>query len=309
MSPGLSRSGVVVVDKGAGMTSFDVVALVRRALHARRVGHGGTLDPSATGVLPVLIGEATKLAPYVLDHDKEYVATVRLGITTDTQDTTGRVVSTAPVPRLSSDDIQAACAAFVGRLRQVPPMYSAIHHQGQRLYELARAGVEVEREPREVVVHSIELEETAGTSLTVRVVCGRGTYVRTLAADLGARLGCGGALERLVRTRVGAWTLQEAVATASFGTMSEDEIWRWVLPPESAVMGLPAVSLAAGAAGAFRHGQAVRLRLGNATSSGLVRVRSDDVFLGVGEVVTGPLRVRPVRLLHADRSQPPVLPA
>ena len=146
------RSGVLVVDKGAGVTSFQVVSRLRRLLPAPKVGHGGTLDPAATGVLPILIGEATKLAPYLMDHDKEYLAVIRLGIATDTQDLTGTVLAEARVPALSREDIERACAPLTGVIAQVPPMYSAVHHAGRRLYELARAGVEVERAAREVVV-------------------------------------------------------------------------------------------------------------------------------------------------------------
>src|SRR3989304_4290168 len=150
-------------------------------LCAKRVGHGGTLDPDATGVLPVLIGEATKLMPYLVDQDKEYVATVRFGITTDTHDMSGRVLAGAPVPDLPPAGLAAACRPFVGRITQVPPMYSAVHHDGRRLYELARAGVAVERAPREVVVRSITLEEVAPPRAPLRVVCGKGTYLRVLA--------------------------------------------------------------------------------------------------------------------------------
>src|SRR5256885_135117 len=147
----VARSGVLVVDKPAGMTSFDVVGRVRVRLRVRRVGHAGTLDPDATGVLPVLIGEATKLMPYIAEHDKEYRAVIRFGVRTDTQDTSGRVLFETAVPSLSRDAVVSAARAFVGRIRQTPPMYSAVHHEGHRLYELAREGGEVERHPRELV--------------------------------------------------------------------------------------------------------------------------------------------------------------
>src|SRR5262245_49696390 len=170
-----SRSGVLAVDKPSGATSFDMVALLRRRLGVRRIGHAGTLDPAATGVLPLLIGEATKLVPYLADEDKEYVATIRFGVTTDTQDLTGTVLSTAPVPALTPDVVTAATRRFVGRIRQVPPMFSALHHEGRRLYELAREGVEVERAPREVFVHEIVVDAVTAQTATLRIVCGRGT--------------------------------------------------------------------------------------------------------------------------------------
>ncbi|HKW95530.1 MAG TPA: tRNA pseudouridine(55) synthase TruB, partial [Methylomirabilota bacterium] len=205
------RSGVLPVEKGPDVTSFQVVAHLRRVLRAPRIGHGGTLDPAATGLLPILIGEATKLTPYLVELDKEYVATVRLGVTTETQDLSGAVLETTPVPALDAAALEAALARFVGRIHQVPPMFSALRRGGKRLYELARQGVEVEREPREVTIHSIVLESVALPDLVIRVRCGKGTYVRTLAADLGAALGCGGALAALVRTRVGPYTLETAV--------------------------------------------------------------------------------------------------
>ena len=157
-------SGILVVDKTAGATSFDAVALARKRLGVRRIGHAGTLDPPATGVLPLLVGEATKLTPYLMDQDKEYVATVRFGVTTDTHDLSGRVLSETPVNGLTRDRLDAACRGFVGRITQVPPMYSAVHHEGRRLYELAREGVEVERTPRDVVISAIDVERIARAS-------------------------------------------------------------------------------------------------------------------------------------------------
>ena len=212
MSDESIRSGVLVVDKGRGATSFDVVAIVRRRLGVRRIGHAGTLDPDATGVLPILVGEATKITPYLVDQDKEYQATVRFGLTTDTHDVSGRVLSETPVDDLVPARLEDVCRAFVGHIKQVPPMYSAVHHQGRRLYELARAGIEVERAPREVTIRSIAIEKIDGPRATLRVVCGKGTYVRVLAADLGAALGCGGAVESLVRCRVGPFDLRDAVS-------------------------------------------------------------------------------------------------
>ena len=157
----MNEAGVLVVDKTTGVTSFDAVALVRRRLGLKRVGHAGTLDPGASGVLPMLLGEATKLMAYLAAQDKEYVATLRLGVTTDTGDLSGRVLAQAPVPELERTQVEAVCRPFVGPIKQVPPMYSAVHHGGRRLYELAREGIEVVREPRAVVIHAIEVQEVA----------------------------------------------------------------------------------------------------------------------------------------------------
>jgi tRNA pseudouridine55 synthase len=300
------RAGILPVEKGPGVTSFQVVAHLRRVLRAPRIGHGGTLDPAATGVLPILIGEATKLTPYLVDLDKEYVATVRLGVTTETQDLSGAVVETRPVPALDAPAIEAALAPFVGRIRQVPPMYSALHHEGKRLYELARQGVEVAREPREVVVHSIELESVALPDFVVRIRCGKGTYVRTLAADVGAALGCGAALAGLVRSRVGPYALEAAVTWDEVReARSGEQLWARLLPPDSALAALPSVRLDADGTRAFAHGQAAPA---GGRVSGLLRVYGPDGgLLGVGQGLGD--RVKPERLLHADPPRSSVLPA
>jgi tRNA pseudouridine55 synthase len=303
------RSGVLVVDKGRGATSFDVVAIVRRRLGVRRIGHAGTLDPDATGVLPILVGEATKITPYLVDQDKEYLATVRFGLTTDTHDVSGRVLSETPVDDLVPARLADVCRAFVGHIKQVPPMYSAVHHQGRRLYELARAGIEVERAPREVTIRSIAIEKIDGPRATLRVVCGKGTYVRVLAADLGAALGCGGAVESLVRCRVGPFDLRDAV---SWPDLMEGghELWSRVRPVEAALAGWLVVCLDGPGAATFGHGQPADVIPAAAGTEGFVRVH--DVagpMIGVGELMAGGSKVRPVRILHADRPRTRILPA
>ncbi len=304
------RSGVLVADKGRGITSFDVVARLRTILGVRRVGHAGTLDPDAVGVLPILIGEATKLMPYVADHDKAYHVVVRLGVVTDTQDMSGRVLTTAAVPKLDRPSLERAANAFVGRIVQVPPMYSAVHHEGRRLYELAREGVEVAREPRPVTVHSIVVEGFDDATVTLSIVCGKGTYVRTLAADLGAALGCGGSVDRLVRTRVGPFTREAAVPWTDIETGARSALWDRVAPPESALVGWPIVSLDAAGARAFVHGQparAVDVATGDEMAPFAVVKNADGVFLGVGERA-GRSLVKPARLLHADPPRADVRP-
>ncbi len=301
-------SGVLVLDKPAGATSFDMVARLRRRLGVRRVGHAGTLDPDAVGVLPLLIGEATKLVAYLLDESKEYVATVRFGVTTDSQDLSGRVLSTAPVPVLTPESLAAATRPFVGRIRQVPPMFSAVHHDGRRLYELARAGVEVPREAREVIVHEIVIEDVGEATARLRVVCGRGTYIRTLAADLGTALGCGAAIERLARTRVGPFDLASATTASEIATVAPDVLWARVLPPEAVLEHWRAVRLDAPGAKAFVHGQRVAVPGPTEAPAALVRIHDErGRLLGVGEVSGDGRAVKPVRVLHADRPGPHVL--
>jgi tRNA pseudouridine55 synthase len=330
VSPEPTRSGVLVVDKGRGATSFDVVAIARRRLGVRRIGHAGTLDPDATGVLPILVGEATKLTPYLVDQDKEYLATVRFGVTTDTHDVSGRILSEAPVDDLTTARLEEACRAFVGRITQVPPMYSAVHHQGRRLYELARAGIEVERTPREVVVRSIVIEKIDGPRAALRVVCGKGTYLRVLAADLGAALGCGGAVESLLRCRVGPFDLRDAVSWRELTEGRSDapvgrsdapvgrsdapvdggELWSRVRPVETALAGWTVVRLDGNGATTFAHGQAADVIPAAAATEGFVRVHDiAGPMIGVGELVAGGSKVKPVRILHADRPRTRSLPA
>jgi tRNA pseudouridine55 synthase len=203
-------NGVINVYKTKGFTSHDVVAKLRGILGQKKIGHTGTLDPEATGVLPVCLGSATKLCDMLTEKKKEYVAKVRLGVVTDTQDMTGTVVKEHPVD-ISEEALLEALAGFVGSYDQIPPMYSAIKINGKKLYELARAGKEVERKPRRVEIEAITLEEIALPCLTIRVNCSKGTYIRTLCHDLGQRLGCGAAMEELERTRSGQFGLDTAL--------------------------------------------------------------------------------------------------
>jgi tRNA pseudouridine55 synthase len=304
-----AHSGVLVIDKAAGCTSFDVVARARCGLGERRIGHAGTLDPAATGVLPLLVGEATKMMPYLVEQEKEYVAVIRLGVTTDTCDLTGRIVATSPVPPLDRSQLERALQPFVGRIRQAPPMYSAVHHEGRRLYELAREGRDVPRAAREVIVHSIALTEFDGERLGVRVVCGKGTYVRVIAADLGAALGCGGTLEHLIRDRVGPFSRGQAMPSGDLERLDRTSLLHRLLPVEAALADWPSVDLGPREAVAFAHGQVVPARTGLGEGA-LVRMRDrEGRFLGVGMAMARGTQVRPARVVHADRQGTRVLPA
>jgi tRNA pseudouridine55 synthase len=245
-----------------------------------------------------------------MEHDKEYLATLRFGVRTDTHDAGGRVLSTAPPPPLTREALQQATRPLVGRIRQVPPMYSALRHRGRRLWELARAGVEVERAPREVVVFEIEVVEVAEPLATLRVVCGKGTYVRVLAADLGEALGCGAVVERLTRVRVGPFRREAALSWAEATGASREGLWARVAPCETALAAWPAVSLGERAMAAFLHGQVAEVAGAPPATAGQVRVHDGrGAFLGVGALSEGGRRVHPVRILHADRPGTRVLPA
>ena len=203
-------NGIVIVDKPAGWTSQDVTAKLRGVFQTRRIGHGGTLDPMATGVLPVFVGRATRGVEFFEHAQKAYEATIRLGLTTDTEDVTGTVLSQQNV-QIAQPDFLAVLEQFRGDIQQIPPMYSALKVNGQKLCDLARKGKEVERKPRTVTIHQLECLDFSGNTARLRVCCSKGTYIRTLCKDIGAALGCGGCMEDLRRIRAGSYTIEEAV--------------------------------------------------------------------------------------------------
>jgi tRNA pseudouridine(55) synthase len=228
--------GYVNLWKPSGPTSFDVVRQVRRAIRVKRIGHGGTLDPLAEGVLPLFVGRATRLVEYLSVGAKEYRATVRLGVSTDTLDREGEIVEQRDYSAVSRQDVESLLSEFTGTIAQIPPMYSALKHQGQRLHRLARQGVTVERQSRDTIVHSIEILEWAPPIMVLNVVCGGGTYVRTLAADIGDRLDCGASLDALVRSRVGPFLgdlavspehIQETVSSEPMPVPTSEAGW-WI---------------------------------------------------------------------------------
>lgn len=235
-----SIDGVLCVDKAAGMTSHDVVAIVRRALDTKKVGHCGTLDPLATGLLLITVGRGTKIQDLLMSEDKEYAGTLKLGETTDSQDSDGEVIETKPVPELSAADIEAAFAKFHGDFYQTPPMVSAIKKEGVPLYKLARQGKTVEREPRFVHVYAHQILALRLPEIDFRVVCSKGFYVRTYSHDIGNELGCGAHLRVLRRTKSGRFTVDGAITVDELKTLPREQI-------VSRVMSLPDVSRLRGA--------------------------------------------------------------
>jgi len=245
--------GILNLNKPQGLTSHDVVSRVRTVAGQRRVGHAGTLDPMATGVLILCLGRATRLAEYLVASSKVYRARIRLGITTDTYDAEGKVVEEQPV-EVGRAAVEAALKQFRGPILQVPPMYSALKHDGRRLYELARQGVTVEREPRPVDVTRLEMTAWEPPELTLEVACSPGTYVRSLAHDLGQALGCGAHLTRLVRLASGDFRLEDAVPLAD---LTRERLPSLLLPPDTALRQHPALHLDERGARAVRSGRAV----------------------------------------------------
>lgn len=240
----MMRDGLLIIDKPSGLTSHDVVKRVRRATKIRQVGHTGTLDPMATGVLVVCLGQATRISEYLLGHDKAYRATIRLGIETNTYDADGEVVATHDVD-VDRAKLERALAQLVGEIQQVPPMYSAIKRTGQKLYELARQGIEIEREARPVVIHAIELCDYQAPDVTIKVRCSAGTYIRSIAHDLGAALGTGGHLIELTRTAAGPFTTEQAIQLEAFEAAAREGQWQLHLRSiDEALSEWPVVALA-----------------------------------------------------------------
>lgn len=289
-------SGVFLLDKASGYSSNSSLQKVKRLFRAQKAGHTGSLDPLASGLLPICLGEATKLSSYWLNSDKRYEVRVRLGAETDTADSEGSVTRTAPVPDLSEALIETVLARFRGAIEQVPPMYSALKHQGQRLYDLARKGVEVERPARPITIHALTLLGFDATTLTLDARCSKGTYIRVLAEDIGRALGCGGHVEMLRRTEVGEFGLDLSCTMDRLEELPEPERDELLLPSDSLVLHLPAVEL--------NESMSVLVARGNplfvpqAPVSGWVRLYGRSAgFLGLGEVLDDG-RIGPRRVLN-----------
>lgn len=260
---GRQTVGILNINKSRGLTSHDVVDIVRRVSRQRRVGHSGTLDPLATGVLVVLLGKATRLAEYVADRPKSYLATVHFGVITDTWDAEGRVVETRDSSDLSVEVIERALARFKGAIEQVPPMYSAIKRDGQRLYHLARQGITVRRDPRWVEIYQTRVVDWCTPELVVQIDCAKGTYIRSLAHDLGQAVGTGAHLSDLTRLAVGGFLLEDAVSLASLlDERANDHQWkRHLLPMRAALGHMPGVTVDLGTARRISCGQGVQLEV------------------------------------------------
>lgn len=238
-------NGILIVNKHSGVTSHDIVGKIRRLYNTKRVGHTGTLDPMACGVLVVLVGRAAKAAEYLVADQKVYRATLRLGLTTDTEDVTGQLLTQSDALP-SAQQVPAACDGFLGEIQQIPPMYSALKVGGQKLCDLARRGVEVEREPRAVTVYSLTCTPTdAPSDYRLEVHCSSGTYIRTLCADIGKALGCGGVMASLERTQTDRFSIDHAHTVAELEEMTEEERLACLIPTESLFASLPAVTLPA----------------------------------------------------------------
>lgn len=289
--------GVLLFDKPVGWSSNAALQKVRWLLRAEKAGHTGTLDPFASGLLPICLGEATKFSQFLLDADKTYLAELKLGVRTTTGDPEGEVLETRPVA-VSEAAVQAALPRFIGHILQVPPMYSALKKDGRPLYELARRGEVVEREARPVVVHAIDIVAWQADVLTLRVRCGKGLYVRTLAEDLGEVLGCGAHLQALRREAVGPFNLAVAPALSALEAVDEPTRESWLLPADCLLGGLARLDLDIDSAWQFSHGQAIwqsGLQVGTVHAV----YGTQGALLGVAEV-NAEGKLAPRRLLAVD---------
>lgn len=310
--PSTVPSGVINLLKPPGITSHDAVAKLRRILGERHIGHGGTLDPGAAGVLPILVGRATKLMPFVSEHRKSYRAEMTLGIVTDTQDAAGATLEVSESFSLPPKALGDAMATFLGPIEQVPPMMSALKRDGKRLYELAREGRVIEREARRVEIYEMHVVAVlpsdttrliTGTRVIFDVVCSKGTYIRTLCHDIGRRLGCGAHMSFLVRTRVGPYALEESHTFDEIeAAVREGRIDRILHSPDSAVQHLPCYRASAEEARRLRHGQPIAVQAqrlsGELDPSNVVRVVEESaglVCIGILDRAAG--SVAPIRVL------------
>lgn len=248
-------SGIIIIDKPQGWTSNDVVSRLRRVFNTRRIGHGGTLDPMATGVLPVFVGRATRGVEFFEHAEKTYETTLRFGITTDTEDTTGKVLTERPVS-LTKEDVLEILPQFRGEIMQIPPMYSALKVNGQKLYDLARKGREVERQPRPITIQELELLDFSGNEARLRIRCSKGTYIRTLCKDIGEALGCGGCMAQLRRVRAGEYTLDGAIPLERLLAESDAgmDVEHYLIPIDTMFASVPRLNLTKNQARAVRNG-------------------------------------------------------
>lgn len=279
-------SGIVVLDKANGLSSNAALQEVKRLYEANKAGHAGSLDPLATGVLPVCLGEATKVSQFLLDSDKCYRARIKLGIRTDTGDSEGSIIERNAGISVSRKAIERALTKFKGEIEQVPPMHSAIKMNGVPLYKLARKGIAVEREPRLVTLYQVCLVEFVNSELELEISCSKGTYIRTIADDLGQELGCGAHVIELRRTQAGVFTEKDSISAEELALEKEnrglDKIDQFLIPMDRAIQDLPEVNLPSITASHVKNGQAVLVR--HLPKNGLVRMYEDEQFIGIGSI-------------------------
>jgi tRNA pseudouridine55 synthase len=292
----LDVSGIILLDKRLGVSSNQALQEVRRLFNANKAGHTGSLDPLATGLLPLCFGEATKVSALMLDDDKRYQVTIKLGVMTDTGDSEGQIVAEMPVPDFSESQLLDCLQHFTGEIDQVPPMYSALKHQGKKLYELAREGKTVDRPARRITIYAIELLAFDSQQISLDVRCSKGTYIRSLAEDIGHYLGSCGTVTALRRTASGQFNLADAFTIEQLREMDLATLYASRLPVDIPLSHIPAVSVNDDQVLSIKQGQQIDL---NSTELGTVRIYSQQCFLGLGEMLING-KLAPKKLFHLD---------
>ncbi len=290
--------GIINVNKPQNFTSHDCVAIVRRLVGVKRVGHTGTLDPMATGVLPICIGSATRIMEYLDDDKKEYRCTMQLGIDTDTCDIWGRTMEEKSFSHLEEEEIRGAFIPFNGEISQVPPIYSALKVKGKKLYEYARAGKEVEIKSRKVTIFQMDVEEICDGKITFRVICSKGTYLRSICRDVGNALGVGGAMSDLERLSSGAFHVEDAVDILDLKEMSTEEVEKKILPIDYPLTRFPKVQVKRDAAIDFTQGKKISCK--GVFPKGKIRVYYEDSFLGMADQVEGSEEIKAHKVFHTE---------
>lgn len=293
---GVDVSGIILLDKRLGISSNQALQEVRRLFNANKAGHTGSLDPLATGLLPLCFGEATKVSALMLDDDKRYQVTVKLGVMTDTGDSEGQIVAEMPVPDFSESQLLDCLQHFTGEIDQVPPMYSALKHQGKKLYELAREGKTVDRPARRITIYAIQLLSFDSQQISLDVRCSKGTYIRSLAEDIGHYLGSCGTVTALRRTASGQFNLADAFTIEQLREMDLATLYASRLPVDLPLSHIPAVSVNDDQVTSIKQGQQIML---NSTEFGTVRIYSQQCFLGLGEMLING-KLAPKKLFHLD---------
>jgi tRNA pseudouridine55 synthase len=293
----MNSNSLINVLKPPGMTSHDVVSFIRRTYHLKRVGHAGTLDPAAAGVLPVALGSATRLLEYMTDTDKSYRVELTIGYETDTGDDTGTIVNTVDCNMPDRIQVEKVLASFLGNIEQIPPMYSAIKVQGKKLYELARVGVTIERQSRRITIYDIALLDMDKTKILFDVTCSKGTYIRSLCTDIGLKINCPVVMSFLVRTRVGCFSVEEASSLEEIAESPQDA----ALPLDYALQHMPKLILKPGNAQVFLYGQSIINNTGEQFEQNILRIYdSSDIFIGIGKIDSKTAIITPVKVIKSE---------
>lgn len=296
---GLDIHGIILLDKRQGISSNKALQEVKRLYNANKAGHTGSLDPLATGLLPICLGEATKVSAYMLEDDKRYQTVIQLGVMTDTGDVDGAIIEQRPIPEISEQQLKLCLQSFVGEIEQIPPMYSALKLNGKKLYELAREGITVERKSRKIMIYAIEKLKFSGEYLTLDVKCSKGTYIRTLAEDIGTQLGCGATVKELRRTAAGMFSLEDALTIEQIRQIETTRsLQSLLIAVDRPLQALPVVNVSKVEADLVLQGQQIAYT-NAAQAVGMCRLYHEQKFLGLGEMLMD-AKIQPKRLFNLN---------